>query len=152
MITAERRSLFVAVAGIAAGALVWRPALASWDAHLARLTSAIKCKAALFGPDSVQWAGLSQLAPPTAEVRYIVAGFAKPGSLFAAGPTLLAVKYMCTRADAKVILGKRGSDGFVACAGLGTVTLCKFSEADVTPAQALVATQNFVAYMASLGY
>ncbi len=124
----------------------------SWDAHLAKLNAAVKCHAALHGTDGVQWAGHAQLALPADEVKYIIAGFANPNSLFASGPKVLTVKHMATRADDHLIILKHGTDGLVAVKTAKTVIFCKFSENDVTPANANIATQNFGEYMKGIGY
>jgi profilin len=132
--------------------LMNRPAFASWDADLFKLTSAIKCQAGLFGLDGEQWAGQMSLRVPASEIKIILAGFAKPVAIFGSWPMLQGVKYMCTRADHTLILAKHGADGFVAMKGVQTATVCKFNEGDVTPAQAEAAVQKFVAYLAELGF
>jgi hypothetical protein len=124
----------------------------SWEAHLTKLNSAIKCSPGLFGLDGAQWAGHAKLKLPADEVKYIISGFAKSGPLFASGPKLNGVKYMTTRADDNVIILKHGTDGVVCKKTQKTVIICKFSENDVTPAQAHIATLKFADHLKTLGY
>jgi len=124
----------------------------SWDAHLAKLTTAVKCHAAMFGHDGVQWAGHASLAPPGDEVKYLIAGFSNPNSLFGAGPKLLGEKFMTTRADDHLIIGKHGTHGFVALKTSKTIVICYFDEQYVTPANANIATQNFGDYLKGIGF
>jgi len=124
----------------------------SWDAHLAKLTSAVKCHAGLYGQDGVQWAGQASLTLPADELKYIIAGFANPNSLFAAGPKVSGVKFMATRSDGHLIVLKHGQDGVICKKTDKTVVICKFSEADCTPAQALIATESFADYLKSIHF
>ena len=124
----------------------------AWDAHLAKLTTAIKCNAGLYDLDGTQWAGHANLSLPADEIKYIISGFANPGQLFGNGPKVNGVKYMATRADDHLIILKHGIDGVVCKKSNKTVTICKFSENNVTPAQANIATANFADYMKSIGF
>jgi hypothetical protein len=146
----SRRSFLLVGATALAAVAVARPALASWDAHLAKLTSAVKCTAGMWGLDGVQWAG--SLKPTPAEIRTITTNFAKPETFFASGPTINGEKFMTTRADGTLLMLKHGTHGVVFVKTAKTFVGCKFDEADTTPAQALVATQNFGDYLKSIGF
>jgi len=102
--------------------------------------------------DGVQWAGHQSLKASADEVKYINAGFGTPANLFASGPKLLGEKYMTTRADGNLIIGKHGTHGFVAVKSAKCFVICSFDETTVTPAQANIATQNFADYMKGLGF
>jgi len=102
--------------------------------------------------DATQWAGQASLALPADEVKYVINGFANPGTLFAAGPKVHGEKHMCTRGDASLIILKHGTHGVVACKSAKCVVVCTFDEAHYTPAQANVAVQNFSDYMKSIGF
>jgi len=124
----------------------------SWEAYLTKLTSAIKCNAGLYGLDGTQWAGHANLSLPADEVKYIISGFANPGQLFASSPKVNGVKYMTMKADDNSIILKHGIDGVVCKKSKRTVTICKFSESNVTPAQANIATSNFADLMKSINF
>ena len=134
------------------GLLFVSQAQTGWDTHLTKLTSAIKCNAGLYGLDGTQWGGGRTLSLSTDEVKYIISGFANPSQLFVSGPKVIGVKYMTTRADDNLIILKHGIDGVVCKKSKHTVTICKFSENNVTPAQANIATSNFADYLKSFGY
>lgn len=148
-----RRSFLVATPLITSTLLARRAgADGSWETNLAKLTSAIKCRGALYGHDAVQWAGRSQVTAAVDEVKYLLAGFANPASLFATGPKVETLKYMATRADGTVIVLKLGPKGCVFVKTAKTMIGCLFEEANVTPANALIATQKFASYIKSLGF
>jgi len=125
-----------------------------WDEHLAKLQQKVpKGRPGLFGHDGVQWAGQDKLKPSAAEMAAIVKGFADPQSLFAKGVTVEGVKYMATRADATIIIGKKATKGVVFAKGVKTIVGLAFDEADgVRPADALVAVQSFVDYLKGMGF
>ena len=144
---------FISALAMAAASLIAQPVWASWEAHLAsKLTNASKCSGALYGLDSVQWAGQAQVKLPADEVKYIIAGFANPGSLFAAGPKVAGTKYMTTRADDHLIVLKHGTIGAVFVKSKQAVAACLFDESKMTPAQANIATQNFSDYLKGIGF
>jgi profilin len=151
--TISRRTFLVASSSLAGIALV-RPVLAQsgWEAHLAKLSKAVKCRPALYGQDGVQWAGHAQVKATAEEIKYLVGGFKTPSVLFASGPKIEGEKYMTTRADERVVVIKHGTHGGVFIKTAKTIVACLFDEATVTPAAALVATNDFAQYMKKLGF
>lgn len=127
-------------------------AQSGWDAHLAKLNAAVKCRAAMYGHDGIQWAGQSQLKLPADEIKYILQGFTNPNSLFQKGPTIEGLKYMTTRADSTLIMLKHGPQGAVFAKTPKTVVACRFDESATTPANANIAVGKFVDYLATIGY
>lgn len=125
----------------------------SWDAHLAKLSNSVKnSHCGLFGHDGVQWAGHAALPLPAEEAKYIIGGFSNPGSLFASGPKVQGEKFMCTRGDNSLIILKHGTKGLVALKTAKCVSMCKFDESDVTPANANIAVQKFGEYLKTIGF
>ena len=127
-------------------------AQSGWDAHLAKLTSAVKVKAGIFGLDHSQWAGKSTLTLPMDELKFIIMGFDKPNDILGSGTKINGTSYKATKADKTIMVLKHGRDGAVCYKTAKAVIISKFNEADATPAQVVTATQKFADYLKGLGY
>ena len=62
--------------------------MSGWDLKLAKLTASVKCRAALYGLDASQWAGVSQVKATNLEIRTIITDFSSSDSLFRSPPTV----------------------------------------------------------------
>jgi len=125
----------------------------SWDAHLTKLNTALpKARNYLFGLDNgAQWAGVNKDVT-NVQIKIILAAFTDPAAVRAQGPTLSDVKYMITTTTEDVIIGKKGTKGFIAAKSFKGCVLTTFDEADCTPAQANIATQNFRDYLKGIKF
>lgn len=128
------------------------PAQSPWEAHLAKMAANSKCKAAIFGLDGAQWAGLTQWNPKPDEMKYTLGGFANPDTLRQKGPTLAGVKYMATVLTSDRIALKKSDQGVVLAKTAKAVAVCAFSEKDLSPLQATAAVQGFAHYLQSIGF
>ncbi len=128
-------------------------AQSGWDAHLAKLSSTnLFTFTAMYGHNGVQWTSATSGQPTKAETDYLFSGFANQSTLFAKGPTLSGTKYMTTRAESNLIIGKKGALGFVAIKTAKTYVLVTFNEATISPNNANVKVQAFGDYLESFGY
>jgi len=126
----------------------------SWDGHLAKLTSAAKVQGYLVGLDGTKWAPAAPQAgdPTKDQLAVITAAFANAGPVRASGPILGATKYMITRADDQLIIGKKGTSGFIATKSAKSMQIALFDEANITPAAANIAVQKFSDYIKGIGF
>jgi len=127
-------------------------AQSGWEAHLAKLTSAVKVKAGIFGLDHSQWAGKATFTLPMDELKYIISGFDKPEGIKGSGAKINGTTYKATKADKSIMVLKHGNDGIVCYKTAKAVIISKFNEADTTPVKVVKATQDFADYLKKLGY
>lgn len=140
-------SLFVFVGSAVAGS-------GGWDAHLAKLQETVaKGRPALFGLDGSQWAGQDKLAPSAAEMEAILKGFSDADALHAKGVSVEGSKYIATRTDGTLIIGRKGPKGVIFAKTPKAIVALAFDELDGnTPQSALTAVQSFVEYLKGLGF
>ena len=121
-----------------------------WELHLtAKLTSLLPVRAALCGTDGTVWAtnaGItSQEAKPLAKL------FVDSTPAYVSGMTLFGSRYLMTRSEQKIIIGKRGSSYLVMIKTLKTVIIAAYNE-PTTLEQAQKATQSFADYITGLKF
>ncbi len=131
--------------------------MSGWDAHINQIWAApmalpAQAQAAIYDHQGTQWTTVNVPVFAAGELQYIIAGFANPGSLFAAGPKVNGVKHMATRATDDLIVLKKETNGAVFVKCKQTVVAVVFKEDHCTPAAALVAAQKFGDYLKGMGY
>jgi len=105
----------------------------------------------LFGVNGAKWAGNGKVLPGD-QMQRLISGFDKPDELRAKGPTILETKYMITRADPDLLIGKNANHGFVAVKSLKAVTVILFTEPELSFAQANVAAHGFKDYLIGIKF
>ena len=121
------------------------------DTHLQKLLNSVKVTAGMYMPDGTQMAGRSSLMLRPDEVVYIVSGFSNPSALYANGPQVNGVRFMCVRADAERIVLKKGAEGIVCARSTKYIVIAKFNEAEQAPNKVHSAMTSYVDYLKSMG-
>jgi Profilin len=128
-------------------------AQSGWDTHLAKLKDKQKFTfSAIYGVDGTQWTSTAFGQPTKLETDYLFSGFVNPNALFANGPTLSGIKYMATKVESNLIIGKKGSLGFVAFKSDKAIILGIFNESNISLATANLNILAFGSYMKSIGF
>eukprot|EP01111_Echinosteliopsis_oligospora_P009918 TRINITY_DN29_c0_g1_i2.p1 TRINITY_DN29_c0_g1~~TRINITY_DN29_c0_g1_i2.p1 ORF type:complete len:126 (-),score=44.83 TRINITY_DN29_c0_g1_i2:76-453(-) len=106
--------------------------------------------AALIGHDGNVWAQKG-LAYKPEEGKKLIAQFADPASAQAGGLTINGTKYMCIKADANSLYGKKGAGGAIVVKTKQAVVIALYNDTMQT-GPATATTEKLADYLKETGY